>query len=83
MEKNKKLTVFIIMMITSIIASCIIICLTLSFNINIFIPMIMIGIGLLTGTILLIKCWKLKAAIKKIINYGSNCIFYINFSIAN
>ena len=56
MEKNKKLTVFIIMMITSIIASCIIICLTLSFNINIFIPMIMIEIALLTGTILLIKC---------------------------
>lgn len=58
MKKSNKFIVFIIMLITSIIASCIIICLALSFKIDIFIPIIMIGIGFLTGTILLIKSEK-------------------------
>ena len=58
MYKNKKFIVFMIMFITSIISSFIIICFALSFTIHIFIPMIMIGIGFLTGTLLLIKSEK-------------------------
>lgn len=53
MENKNKIIVFCIMLCVTLIASIVMISLSLSIGLDIFIPMILIGIGFLSGTVIL------------------------------
>lgn len=53
MSKETKIVVFSVILFTALLTSMLMICLSLKFNFNLLFPMIFIGIGTLTGCILL------------------------------